>query len=111
MPEEFHVLVKKFDKIDTRSTGHLLLELRFVDIIIQLTNLIEEAINSSFGFLVIFLNPGHESWPGQSNEGFIHDLMESNTTIIPAPIYRTPATEASAITPDSTHRSLKPASC
>ena len=86
MPEEFHVLVKKFDEIDTRSTGHMLLELCFADIIIQLANLTEEGINSSLGFLVILLYPGPESLPRQSHEGFIHDLMESNTTIIPAPI-------------------------
>ena len=45
MPEEFHVLVKKFDIIDTKTTGHVLLELRFADIIIKLTNLTEEAIS------------------------------------------------------------------
>ena len=86
MPEEFQVLVKKLDKIDTRSTGHVLLELRFADIIIKLVNITEEAKNSSLGFLVIFQYPGHESLPCQSHEGFIHDLMESNTAIIPAPI-------------------------
>ena len=83
----------------------MLLELRFADITIKRAN-----INICLGFLVIFLYPGHESLPRQSHEGFIHDLMESNATIIPAPIYRTPATEPCAITPDSTDRSLKPAS-
>ena len=101
MPEEFQLLAKKFEKIDTRSTGHVLLELRFAYITIKLAN-----VNSSLGFLVIFLYPGHESLPRQSHEGFIHDLMESNATIIPAPIYRTPATEPCAITPHSTDRSL-----
>ena len=85
MPEEFQVLAKKFGKIDTRSTGHVLLELRFTNIIIKLGNLTEEAINSNLGFLVIFLYSVHESFPRQSHEGFIHDLMEFNTTITPAP--------------------------
>ena len=44
------------------------------------------------------------SLPCQSHDGFIHYLMESKTTIIPAP------TEPSIITPYSTRRSLKPAS-
>ena len=44
MPEEFHVLVKTFDEVDTTSTGHVLLELFFADIIIQFANLPEEAI-------------------------------------------------------------------
>ena len=83
----------------------MLLELRFAYITIKLAN-----INSSLAFLVIFLYPGHESLPRQSHEGFIHDLMESNATITPAPIYRTLATEPCAITPDSMDRSLKPAS-
>ena len=87
MPEEFQVLVKKFDKIDTRRTGDVLLELRFADIIIKFANLTEEPISSNLGFLVIFLYPGHESLPRQSHEGYIHDLMESNTTIIPAPLF------------------------
>ena len=73
----------------------MLLELRFEDINIKRAN-----INISLGFLVIFLYPGHESLPRQSHEGFIHDLMESNATIIPAPIYRTPATEPCAFTPN-----------
>ena len=68
MPEEFQVLFKKSDKIDTRSTGDVLLELRLADIIIKVANLSEEAINSSLGFLVIFLYPGHESLPRQSHE-------------------------------------------
>ena len=80
MPEKFHVLVKKFDKIDTTSTGHVLLELRLADIIVQLANLTEEAINSNLT-PQLYLRPS-----------------------------RAPATEPSAITPDSTHRSLKSAS-
>ena len=83
----------------------MLLQLRFADITIKRFN-----INISLGFIAIFLYPGHESLPRQSHEGLIHDLMESNATIIPAPIYRTPATEPCAITPDSRDRSLKPAS-
>ena len=55
MPEEFHVLVKTFDEI---HTGHVSLELCFADIIIQLANLTEEAVNSSLGFLLILLYPG-----------------------------------------------------
>ena len=105
MPEEFQLLAKKFEEIGTRSTGHVLLELRFADVTIKVPN-----INSSLGFLVIFLYPGHESLPRQSHEDFIHDPMKSITTIIPAPIYRTPATEPCAITPNSTDRSLKPSS-
>ena len=70
----------------------MLLELRFADITIKRAN-----INISLGFLVTFLYPGQESLPRQSHEGFIHDLMESNATIIPAPIYRTTATEPCAI--------------
>ena len=99
MPEELHVLVKTLDEIDTTRTGHKLPEMPFVDIIIQIANLTEEAINSSLGFLVFLLYPGPESLLRQSHEGFIHDLMESN-----------PASETSAITQDSTHRSLKRAS-
>ena len=60
MLEEFHVLVKKFDEIDTTSTGHVFLELFFADIITQFANLTEEAINSSLGFLVILLYRGPE---------------------------------------------------
>ena len=45
MPEEFHVLVKKFDEIVTTSTSHVLLELFLADIIIQFANLTEDAIN------------------------------------------------------------------
>ena len=60
MSEEFHVLVKKLDEIDTTSTGHVLLKLFFADIIMQFVNLTEEAINSSLGFLVIPLYPGPE---------------------------------------------------
>ena len=86
MPEEFQLLLKTFDKIDTRSTGHVLLGLHFADIIIKLANLTEEAINSSLAFLVIFLYPGHQSLPRQSHEAFLHDLMEYKPTIIPAPI-------------------------
>ena len=44
-----------FDEIDT---GHVPLELCFADIIIQLANLTEEAVNSSLGFLLILLYPG-----------------------------------------------------
>ena len=44
-----------FDEIDT---GHVPLELCFADIIIQIANLPEEAINSSLGFLLILLYPG-----------------------------------------------------
>ena len=86
MPGEFQVVVKKFDKIDTSRTGPVLLELRFADIIIKFANITEEAINSSLGFLVILPYPGHESLPRQSHEGFILDLMVSNTTIISTPI-------------------------
>ena len=53
--------METFDEIDTRGTGHVLLELCFADIIIQLAILTEEAINSSLGFLVIILYPGPES--------------------------------------------------
>ena len=56
--QQFHVLVKKVDEIDTRRTGHVPLELCFADIIIQLANLTEEAISSSLGFLLILLYPG-----------------------------------------------------
>ena len=45
MPEEFHVLVKKFDEIVTTSTSYVLLELFLADIIIQFANLTEDAIN------------------------------------------------------------------
>lgn len=87
MPEELHVLVKKFDEIDTRSAGRVLLELPFKDII-QIAKLTEEAINNSLGFLVILLYPGPESLlrTRRSHEGFIHELVEFNTAIIPAPI-------------------------
>ena len=49
------MLVKKFDEIDT---SHVPLELCFADIIMQLANLTEEAVNSSLGFLLILLYPG-----------------------------------------------------
>ena len=113
MPEEFQVLVKKSDKIDTRSTGDVHLELRFADIIINLANLREEAINSTLGFLMIFLSPGHESLPRQSHEGLglgSYRILRSLTPRLYLRPCRTPSTEPSAISPDSTHRSLKPAS-
>ena len=56
IPEEFHLLVKNFDEIDTRRTGPL--ELCFADIIIQLANHTEEAIYSSLGFHLILFYPG-----------------------------------------------------
>ena len=104
MPEEFQVLVKKSDKIDTRSTGDVLLELRFADIIIKLANLSEEAINSTLGFLRIFLSPGHESLPRQSHEGLglgSYRILRSLTPRLYLRPSRTPATEPSAISPDS----------
>ena len=58
IPEEFHVLFKTFDEIETRRTGYVPLELCFADVIIQLANLTEEAINSSVGFLLILPYPG-----------------------------------------------------
>ena len=81
--QQFHALVKKVNEIDTRRTGYMPLELCLQILSYNLPISLKKlsiVVLDSLWFSSI------QALPRQSHEGFMHDVMESNTTIIPVPI-------------------------